>query len=349
MVRPGAGRRGRPRGRGRPGESAAFRRAGSTRSTTNWPGTWAARPSPPNPAGCARPCATCTRPTPSSTASRTCPTTSGTPTPTKSPRHWSVRAKGRHKTRRDGYCEQRHRHRERDLTGVPATPLRRRGRPGRCRKAAAMADFVREIMTPGVVMVPPDASLVEAAQLMRAQGIGDVLVTSERHVLGVLTDRDITLRAVADGADPLTVSARAVCTPNPVVVHPGGRGRGGRRSDARARRAAAAGGRGRPARGHGEHRDIAIAQDPQSTLAQISRADGQRANLSPRLRSRPRPRPQRRPTTVPAHHQAPPDRAPPARHLPCTGGARQVCACPRRPSSRPGGRTPDGPAAPAVR
>jgi CBS domain-containing protein len=83
-----------------------------------------------------------------------------------------------------------------------------------------MAQFVREIMTPGVVAVRPDASLVEAAQLMRAQDIGDVLVAGERSVLGVLTDRDIALRAVADGVDPLTVSAQAVCTPNPVVIGP---------------------------------------------------------------------------------------------------------------------------------
>lgn len=83
-----------------------------------------------------------------------------------------------------------------------------------------MADFVREVMTPGVVAVRPDASLVEAAQLMRAQDIGDVLVVTDQQVIGVLADRDITLRAVADGADPLTVSARAVCTPNPVMIGP---------------------------------------------------------------------------------------------------------------------------------
>ncbi|MGH4028995.1 CBS domain-containing protein [Actinomycetota bacterium Odt1-20B] len=83
-----------------------------------------------------------------------------------------------------------------------------------------MAEFVRDVMTSGVVAVRPDASLVEAAQLMRAQDIGDVLVAAEGQVIGVLTDRDITLRAVADGADPLTVSAHAVCSPNPVVVGP---------------------------------------------------------------------------------------------------------------------------------
>lgn len=83
-----------------------------------------------------------------------------------------------------------------------------------------MADFVREVMTPGVIAVRPEASLVEAAQLMRAQDIGDVLVASDRQLIGVLTDRDITLRAVADGVDPLTVSAQAVCTPDPVVIGP---------------------------------------------------------------------------------------------------------------------------------
>ncbi|MFJ9038300.1 CBS domain-containing protein [Streptomyces sp. NPDC102406] len=83
-----------------------------------------------------------------------------------------------------------------------------------------MADLVREVMTPGVVAVRPDASLVEAAQLMRAQGTGDVLVAADGLVVGVLTDRDITVRAVAEGADPLTVSADAVCTPLRATIGP---------------------------------------------------------------------------------------------------------------------------------
>ena len=83
-----------------------------------------------------------------------------------------------------------------------------------------MAVFVRDVMTPGVVAVPPDASLVEAAQLMRARDVGGVLVTLDEQLIGVLTDRDITLRAVAEGVDPLTVSAEAVCTPDPVVIGP---------------------------------------------------------------------------------------------------------------------------------
>ncbi|MGP3925263.1 CBS domain-containing protein [Streptomyces sp. 8N616] len=83
-----------------------------------------------------------------------------------------------------------------------------------------MARYVRDVMTPAVTAVRPDASLVEAAQLMREQDIGDVLVAQDGRLLGMLTDRDITLRAVADGVDPLTVSAQSVCTPEPVTVRP---------------------------------------------------------------------------------------------------------------------------------
>ncbi|MGR8007241.1 CBS domain-containing protein [Streptomyces hypolithicus] len=83
-----------------------------------------------------------------------------------------------------------------------------------------MVHLVREVMTAGIGAVRPDASLVEAAQLMRAQDIGDVLVAQDDQLIGVLTDRDIALRAVADGVDPLTVSAQSVCTPATVSVGP---------------------------------------------------------------------------------------------------------------------------------
>jgi CBS domain-containing protein len=138
---------------------------------------------------------------------------------------------------------------------------------------AASADFVREVMTPGVVAVRPDASLVEAAQLMRAQDIGDVVVADGQRIVGVLTDRDITVRAVAEGVDPLTVSARSVCTPDPVMVAP----------DDPVEAAVAL------MRTHAVRRlpvvenglpvgvvtlgDLAEAEDPDSALAEISRAE----------------------------------------------------------------------------
>lgn len=81
-----------------------------------------------------------------------------------------------------------------------------------------MGQLVRDVMTPVVTAVLPDASLVEAAQLMRAYDVRDVLVAQDGRLLGMLTDRDIVLRAVADGADPLTVPCHCVCTPRVVSV-----------------------------------------------------------------------------------------------------------------------------------
>ncbi|MBG0851219.1 CBS domain-containing protein [Streptomyces spinoverrucosus] len=136
-----------------------------------------------------------------------------------------------------------------------------------------MADYVREVMTPGVVAVRPDASLVEAAQLMRAQDIGDVVVADGQRVVGVLTDRDITVRAVAEGIDPLTVSAASVCTPDPVVVGPQDpvstavalmREKAVRRLPVVED--------GLPV-GMVSLGDLALAQDPESALADISRAE----------------------------------------------------------------------------
>ncbi|RZB17084.1 CBS domain-containing protein [Streptomyces sp. F001] len=136
-----------------------------------------------------------------------------------------------------------------------------------------MADFVREVMTPGVVAVRPDASVVEAAQLMRAQDIGDVVVADGQQVVGMLTDRDITVRAVAEGLDPLTVSARSVCTPHPVMVSPQDpvstavalmREKAVRRLPVVEN--------GLPV-GMVSLGDLAVTQDPDSALADISRAE----------------------------------------------------------------------------
>lgn len=65
-----------------------------------------------------------------------------------------------------------------------------------------MARTVREAMTPDPVEVSPDQSLVEVARLMRDNGVGSVLVTDGGQLRGIVTDRDIVVRAVAEGFDP---------------------------------------------------------------------------------------------------------------------------------------------------
>lgn len=63
---------------------------------------------------------------------------------------------------------------------------------------------VEDAMTRDPITLPPSASLVDAAQTMRAMGIGDVVVADDDDVIGIVTDRDIVVRGLAAGSDPHT-------------------------------------------------------------------------------------------------------------------------------------------------
>lgn len=77
-----------------------------------------------------------------------------------------------------------------------------------------MADSVRDVMTPNPVAIAADASLVEAAQVMRSRDVGDVLVTEDGRLRGILTDRDIVVRAIAVGGSPADTLAGECCSPD---------------------------------------------------------------------------------------------------------------------------------------
>ena len=62
-----------------------------------------------------------------------------------------------------------------------------------------MASTVREIMTPNPIALSRDASLIEAAKEMKMNDIGDVIVQDDGKICGIVTDRDIVVRALADG------------------------------------------------------------------------------------------------------------------------------------------------------
>ncbi|MER7053958.1 MULTISPECIES: CBS domain-containing protein [unclassified Streptomyces] len=81
-----------------------------------------------------------------------------------------------------------------------------------------MTQRIRDVMSPAAVAVEPMTTVARAARLMREEDIGDVLVTYDRDLFGVLTDRDIVLRSVADGRDPDDTTVGSVCTPPPVVT-----------------------------------------------------------------------------------------------------------------------------------
>ncbi|MFF4260908.1 CBS domain-containing protein [Streptomyces virginiae] len=76
-------------------------------------------------------------------------------------------------------------------------------------------------MTGNPVTVEKLTSLAEAARVMRDASIGDVLVVDEGRLRGILTDRDIVVRAIAENRDPADTTVYAVCSPEPVTVGPG--------------------------------------------------------------------------------------------------------------------------------
>lgn len=80
--------------------------------------------------------------------------------------------------------------------------------------------LVRDIMTTSVVGVAASATLVEAARDMRLFDIGDVLVVDGDRVVGIVTDRDIVVRAVAVDLDPAQTMVGDIASPNPVQVSP---------------------------------------------------------------------------------------------------------------------------------
>jgi len=67
-----------------------------------------------------------------------------------------------------------------------------------------MAKSVRDAMTEDPRSIGASASVVEAAQLMRQQHIGSLPVTEDERLVGMITDRDITTRVVAESAVPET-------------------------------------------------------------------------------------------------------------------------------------------------
>jgi CBS domain-containing protein len=75
-----------------------------------------------------------------------------------------------------------------------------------------LAMEVRKIMTRNVEVIHPDRPIQEAAERMKELDVGPLPVCEGDRLVGMLTDRDITVRAVADGYDPWTTPVRDVMT-----------------------------------------------------------------------------------------------------------------------------------------
>jgi CBS domain-containing protein len=85
-----------------------------------------------------------------------------------------------------------------------------------------MAQTVREVMTAKPTTLEDTATVVEAARAMRDGNFGTVIVVKGKggSVCGVVTDRDIVVRAVADGRDPKAVKLAEICSGDVTTVSP---------------------------------------------------------------------------------------------------------------------------------
>ena len=77
---------------------------------------------------------------------------------------------------------------------------------------------LKEIMTPEVATIELDASLQQAAQMMASLDVGLLPIMLDDGLLGVITDRDITVRATARGLDPKRTDVRSAMTEAPVYA-----------------------------------------------------------------------------------------------------------------------------------
>jgi CBS domain-containing protein len=79
---------------------------------------------------------------------------------------------------------------------------------------------ISEIMTQDVECATPDITVREAAERMRSCDIGSLPVCEGKKVVGIITDRDITIRSTASGSDPNSTKIGAVMTREIVSVKP---------------------------------------------------------------------------------------------------------------------------------
>ncbi len=138
-----------------------------------------------------------------------------------------------------------------------------------------MAQSIRDVMTSDPRTVAPDAPIAEAAKAMRETQAGAVLVEQNGGVGGIVTDRDIAIRAVAEGRDPNSTPVREIATTDLATLSPDDSiddaVRLMREKDVRRLPVV----EGAQAVGIVSLGDLAMARDPESALGDISAAPAQ--------------------------------------------------------------------------
>jgi CBS domain-containing protein len=83
-----------------------------------------------------------------------------------------------------------------------------------------MGKSIRDAMTSNPSNVEMSSSVVEAARLMKSEDVGSIPVTEGDRLVGIVTDRDIAIRVVAEGKDVKTVTVGEIASKDLVTVDP---------------------------------------------------------------------------------------------------------------------------------
>ena len=83
-----------------------------------------------------------------------------------------------------------------------------------------MTAKIRDIMSAAPVCMTATASVAAAAKAMKERGVGTVLVVNGGRLEGLVTDRDITVRVLAENRDPMATRLGDICTTELVVLAP---------------------------------------------------------------------------------------------------------------------------------
>jgi CBS domain-containing protein len=75
-------------------------------------------------------------------------------------------------------------------------------------------------MTTGAITCELDASIQQAAREMRDRKVGSLIACDHGEIKGIITDRDIVTRAIADGASPTDAKVADVCTTEVATIGP---------------------------------------------------------------------------------------------------------------------------------
>lgn len=76
-----------------------------------------------------------------------------------------------------------------------------------------MAKHVKDVMSCDFKTIAPDATLKEAAEMMKDGDFGFIPVAENDRMIGMITDRDIVIRAICEGKDPQNEKVRSCMTP----------------------------------------------------------------------------------------------------------------------------------------